>query len=195
MSGPRRRDATRTRRLLLEAASRRFATDGYAATTVRTIAEDAGVNVALISRYFDSKEGLFEACLWATRDELDRAGGEQSLAGVPEAIAYQVAGGADLSGRLGLLLRTSGDARAEEIRRAVLRTSAERLAAVAGWSPGDPDEVLLRAQLVLATTIGLAVLRSSDLLPPLTTTAEPDLVPPLRTLVEALLPPAPSDVT
>src|SRR5687768_16792368 len=58
-----RRDAARTRRRLLEAARRRFARDGYATSTVRDIADDAGVNVALISRYFTSKEGLFEACL------------------------------------------------------------------------------------------------------------------------------------
>ena len=67
---PRRRDAASTRQLLLDAARRRFARDGYAATTVRDIADDAGVNVALISRYFDSKEGLFEACLAAAVDEL-----------------------------------------------------------------------------------------------------------------------------
>ncbi len=65
------RDAAATRRALVRAARRRFATDGYRATTVRQIAADAGVNVALINRYFESKEGLFEACMMRTSDELD----------------------------------------------------------------------------------------------------------------------------
>ena len=50
------RDAANTRRLLLSSARRRFAQDGYSATRVRDIAADAGVNVALINRYFSSKE-------------------------------------------------------------------------------------------------------------------------------------------
>src|SRR5262249_4490858 len=55
VAGPRRRDAATTRQLLLDAARQRFAIDGYAATSVRDIAHDAGVNVALINRYFTSK--------------------------------------------------------------------------------------------------------------------------------------------
>ena len=39
-ASPRRRDAAETRRLLLGAALHRFATQGYAATTVREIADD-----------------------------------------------------------------------------------------------------------------------------------------------------------
>ncbi|GAA3163585.1 TetR family transcriptional regulator [Nonomuraea salmonea] len=68
----RRRDAARTRQRLLDAALKRFAHDGYAATTVRDITDDAGVNVALVNRYFQSKEGLFEACLEAASEELRR---------------------------------------------------------------------------------------------------------------------------
>jgi Transcriptional regulator len=74
MTIPRRpRDARATRALLLAAALRRFTQDGYDTTTVRQIAEDAGVNVALISRYFGSKEGLFEACLELAGEELQAA--------------------------------------------------------------------------------------------------------------------------
>src|ERR1700712_3708486 len=66
------RDADATRQMLLAAARRRFALDGYSSTTVRDIARDAGVNVSLINRYFDSKEGLFEACLQRAADAVDR---------------------------------------------------------------------------------------------------------------------------
>ena len=189
----RHRDAAKTRQLLLAAARRRFAHDGYAATTVRDIAGEAGVNVALISRYFASKEGLFEACLAEAVDELRRAAGSvSSLRDLPDSIARQVAE-AGAEGRpdpvLPLLLRSSGDERAEQIRLGVLRAFGERLASAAGWHPTDPDaeQVLLRAQLVLAASIGIAVLRSFPGLEPLASATEKDLVEPLRDLVDALL--------
>jgi AcrR family transcriptional regulator len=189
----RRRDATKTRQLLLDAARRRFANDGYAATTVRDIAEEAGVNVALINRYFTSKEGLFEACLRHASTELRRATGDVPFDQVPEVIAQQIArpGSAGLPGHLILLLRSSGDAGADEIRRAVLRESSEQLAAASGRPADGPqrEQVLLRAQLVIAAAIGIAVMRTSDLLQPLSSATEQDLVGPVRDLMDALLPP------
>jgi AcrR family transcriptional regulator len=190
----RRRDAAQTRRQLLDAARRRFAADGYAATTVRDIADDAGVNVALISRYFSSKEGLFEACLETTIDEMRRATGDVSLAEIPGVIAGQMAaagqGAQGAPSQLALLLRKSGDERADAIRIGVLRTSAERLAQAAGWRAGDPggDEILLRAEVVLATAVGIALLRSSTRLEPLASADEQDLLGPLRDLILAILP-------
>lgn len=182
----RRRDAAQTRGLLLDAARERFARDGYAATTVRDIADDAGVNVALISRYFVSKEGLFEQCLTSTIDEL-RTAGDVPRDRIAESIALQ-AGGTHAR-RLGLLLRSSGDERADAIRLGVLRTSAERLAAAAGRRPGDPeaDDLLLRAELVVATAIGLTLMRSSTPVEPLASAPAAALVPPLRDLIDALL--------
>ena len=55
----RRRDAVATRQAILEAATRRFATEGYQRAGVREIAADAGVTAALVNRYFGSKEKLF----------------------------------------------------------------------------------------------------------------------------------------
>jgi hypothetical protein len=92
-----------------------------------------------------------------------------------------------VAGQLALLLRSSGDERADEIRIGVLRGHAERLAAIAGAQPGD-DETVLRAQLVLCASIGVALLRSSGL-QPLASAGPDDLVTPLRDLVDALLPP------
>ncbi|MEV4658660.1 hypothetical protein [Micromonospora sp. NPDC049301] len=45
-----------------------------------------------------------------------------------------------------------------------------------------------RAQMALAAAIGIAVLRSSIQLQPLSSATEQDLVGPLRDLVDALLP-------
>lgn len=46
---------------ILEAAERLFASKGFDGTTVRDIADEAGVNIAMISYYFGSKEKLMEA--------------------------------------------------------------------------------------------------------------------------------------
>ena len=46
---------------IIETAEQLFAKKGYEATTVRDIAEEAGVNIAMISYYFGSKEKLLEA--------------------------------------------------------------------------------------------------------------------------------------
>ena len=43
---------------LLEAAEKLFAEKGYDGTSVRDIAQEAGVNLAMISYYFGSKDGL-----------------------------------------------------------------------------------------------------------------------------------------
>ncbi|MEU7870435.1 TetR family transcriptional regulator [Dactylosporangium sp. NPDC049140] len=192
----RRRDAARTRALLLDAARRRFARDGYSSATLRDIAEDAGVNVALIARYFESKEGLFEASLTAAVDELRRETGDVPLAEVHLVIADQAAriGPEGAPSQLALLLRTSGDERADEIRRGVLRASAERLAAAAHSAPGartGDDETLLRAQMVLAASLGIVLLRSVGGMEPLQSADRDALAGPLRDLVAALLPSGP----
>lgn len=46
---------------ILEAAERLFAERGFDGTSVRDIAAEAGVNLAMISYYFGSKEGLLSA--------------------------------------------------------------------------------------------------------------------------------------
>lgn len=59
MTASRPRNAAQTRADILDAARRRFATDGYEATTLRMVAADVGVDAALVSRYFGSKQDLF----------------------------------------------------------------------------------------------------------------------------------------
>lgn len=48
---------------LLETAERRFGEHGYAATSIRSIAEEAGANPALVHYYFGSKRDLLVAVL------------------------------------------------------------------------------------------------------------------------------------
>src|SRR3954469_17551368 len=59
----RRHDAQASREALLDAAGELFDERGYDAATVREIGERAGVDPALIARYFGGKEGLYLAAL------------------------------------------------------------------------------------------------------------------------------------
>jgi AcrR family transcriptional regulator len=54
---------SRTREQILEVARERFLADGYDRVTMRAIAEQAGVDAALISYHFGSKRGLFGAAM------------------------------------------------------------------------------------------------------------------------------------
>ena len=55
----RKSDETRAR--ILAAARKLFLHEGYERTTIRGVAHDAGIDPALVIRYFGSKEGLFLA--------------------------------------------------------------------------------------------------------------------------------------
>jgi AcrR family transcriptional regulator len=185
------RDATATRHALVRAARRRFATDGYRATTVRQIAADAGVNVALINRYFESKEGLFEACMRRTSSELGAAA-PTPVPGVDIArlITHVVnTPDGDDPLQLLLLLRSSGDENADRIRRATLTHFTEGLAAKAGWRADDPGTaaILLRAQLAIATMLGVVMLRTSAAVEPVASAGMAELEGPLGQIFEILL--------
>lgn len=52
-----------TEEKIKEAAKKVFSTKGYAATRTRDIAEEAGINLALVNYYFRSKEKLFEVVM------------------------------------------------------------------------------------------------------------------------------------
>ncbi|MEC8039206.1 MAG: TetR family transcriptional regulator [Pseudomonadota bacterium] len=60
MTQAKKRDAAATQQRILEAAQRVFHEEGYDGATTREIARRAEVNIALITRYFGSKIGLFE---------------------------------------------------------------------------------------------------------------------------------------
>ncbi|TAJ47037.1 MAG: TetR/AcrR family transcriptional regulator [Herbiconiux sp.] len=187
------RDAEATTRALVRAARRRFATEGYRATTVRQIAADVGVNVALINRIFVSKDGLFEACMLRTSSELDAQQPTRpaTIEAVIERLIMHVvnAPNGDDPLQLLLLLRSSGDENADRIRRRTLEHFTERLAAAAGWSADDPatEHVLLRAQLAIATMLGVVMLRASAVAEPVASATADDLTEPLSHVFGALL--------
>ncbi len=83
---------------LLDAAERLFAQQGYAATSVRAVADAAEVNPALVHYYFGDKHGLLEAVLEQALEPMVEA--LQALMSRPDASAVDV---------LGLLHRLGSD--------------------------------------------------------------------------------------
>jgi AcrR family transcriptional regulator len=71
------------REIILESAGRIFAQNGFRATTVRMITQEAGVNVAAINYYFQDKQELYARVLQrahqaaARTADADRAGSPQ----------------------------------------------------------------------------------------------------------------------
>ena len=82
--------AAQTRRRIEDAARARFSRDGYAATTLRTIAADAGVAIQTVYAVYGSKTNIVRALVWRVRDDAaaDAAGREaMAAATVADALA------------------------------------------------------------------------------------------------------------
>jgi AcrR family transcriptional regulator len=180
---PRRRDAAATRQALLDAATELFADRGYDRTTVRDIATRAGVNQALLFRYFGSKESLFaEATAGHTLRDVEPG------ALLATMLEHLLAPGSSehRDQVLTALLRTLGtDDEAAKIRR---RLTADYVAALATLTEAPDAE--LRAELVLAWVFGISFMRGVAATPPLANT-DPDVVralvlPAARTLLEKI---------
>lgn len=61
-----------TRQTVLEAARARFASDGFAGTTIRRVAADAGVDASQVMQFFRSKDQLFAAVMAVPASALER---------------------------------------------------------------------------------------------------------------------------
>src|SRR6201996_1012464 len=68
----RRPGTSTTRQAILDAARARFASDGFTATTIRRVADDAGVDASLVMQFFGSKNDLFAAVMSISPEALAR---------------------------------------------------------------------------------------------------------------------------
>lgn len=68
----RRPGPSSTRQDVLDAARARFASDGFAGTTMRLVAADAGVDVAQVMQFYRSKDELFASVLAIPGSALER---------------------------------------------------------------------------------------------------------------------------
>ena len=146
----RKRDSAATRAAILQAARRRFASEPFEQVGVRNVASDAGVDAALIARYFGSKEDLFRAVV----DDCPQAGeawaGERSTFGrrAVEKIVGKAHDGA-FEG-IFIALRSTASPRASEISRDAMKR--HMLEPLAHWLGGEQPDV--RARLLLAYFMG-----------------------------------------
>lgn len=162
---PRPRNANATRQAILEAARERFCSDSYDDVGMRDVARDVGVDAALISRYFGSKEDLFVAVLDSCKNGRDLMDGPREDFG--ERLAREIVygevmpcrddgqnegAGAKMRGLL-ILLRSVGSAKAMDVMQ---RTSNNRFFnPLAAWI-GGPDAPV-RARLAAGLIMGMAI--------------------------------------
>lgn len=154
-STPRSR-ATRGR--ILEAARTIFATHGYDGATLRNIALQADTNVALVIRYFHSKEDLFATAAdfdlrLPPLGELDR-----NMLGELMVSHFLAVWEENRSGReLVALLRAASSHPAAKARMQQI-FHAQLLGAIASLG-FPPEEAAMRASFVASQMLGFALIR------------------------------------
>jgi AcrR family transcriptional regulator len=175
----RRRDAPASRDRLLQAATELFTVRGFDQTTARDIGERAGVDAAMIARYFGGKAQLFIEVLRAEEatetlsDPLD-----------PDRLAWLL----DRTGRRGpgpvlqAGIRPYDDPEAQkaalaELHQRMVAPLRERLA-----REGDPEPAL-RAEVLTAALIGVILGRHAGTFEHLTAATTPQLLPLLLDLL------------
>lgn len=159
-SRPRRSDTTRE--AILRAARERFAADGYERATIRAIAADAGIDPAMVMRYYGNKEKLFAA---AAEFDLHLPDARQLPADkLGETLVRHFLHRWEVDESLAALLRAAvtNNAAAERMRQIFATQVAPALAA----GCPDSDEAARRAGLIASQILGLALCRYVLQLPP-----------------------------
>ena len=166
------RDSAATKQALLSAARDLFATVGYDATTVRAVADRAGVNQALLFRHFGNKEGLFAAAMSGQAMAVLEDGPPAQL--LQRTLSALLSDGQHGTELLFALLRSTGNSEATAALRAELES--RWAGAFARLVPtDDPSDAQLRAELLLAWLLGIGLLRSVIVTRPMAG-ADPDVV-------------------
>lgn len=152
---PHRRNAAATRARLLQAAREQFLRHGYRATSLRSVAAQAGVDVMLIRRYFGSKEELFTAATNVSDNvAVVRRAADDAVGHV--LIKRVLAARQDIDAPLFALLRSSGDPAVvarlnRQLETGLTRNLSKRI---------EADQPRLRADMVTALLLGIGVLRA-----------------------------------
>lgn len=157
---PRRSDATRA--AILAAARERFAGDGYERATIRAIARDAGIDPAMVMRYYGSKDRLFAAAAEFDLRLPDLTKVPRRQVGATVVRHFLARWEADET--LTALLRAgmTNPAAADRLRE-IFATQIQP--AVAALCP-DPAQAPTRAGLLASQILGVAVTRYLLRLPP-----------------------------
>ncbi|HEX6498766.1 MAG TPA: TetR family transcriptional regulator [Micromonosporaceae bacterium] len=178
---PRRSDPTRA--AILAAARDRFAADGYERATIRAIAADAGIDPAMVMRYYGSKDRLFAA---AAEFDLRLPDLSELPAGrYGEVLVHHFLTRWESDGTFLALLRAA--ATNEAARQRMLDVFAGQVAPVVAKVCPDPAHAAERAGLVATQMMGLAVCRYVLRLPPIAAMPADTVVAWLRPTIERYL--------
>jgi AcrR family transcriptional regulator len=157
----RRPGANTTRKEILDAARARFAADGFAATTIRRIASDAGVNPSLVMQFFTSKEELFAAVMSISPKSLERIstvfdGPDEHLGERVVRAHLEVWEGApeDSEPLMAMLRAAIGNEQAGSQLREFIQA---RLLDAMGAKGGNAPDAALRAGLASSMLVGIVV--------------------------------------
>lgn len=171
----RRPRSAATRAAILAAARSHFAEEGYDRTTIRGVAASAGVDPAMVMRYYGNKDGLFAAASDYDLHLPDLTATPVRRLGQATVSAFldrwEPAG--EIDGTLLILLRTTlTQDSARETMREIFAGQVGPV--VARVSPGP--EAPVRAGLIAAHLLGLALTRYVLRLPPIAGLARDELV-------------------
>ncbi|OHV45353.1 TetR family transcriptional regulator [Pseudofrankia sp. BMG5.36] len=196
----RRRDARRSRERLLAAAAELFAERGYAGTSLRAVAERAGVDAALVARYYGGKDGLYRAVLAA--DPVVSPVVDESDEGHEADDEARRRAADELAGLLARMVDRWENGPATTVGQNVFRcdlddaaaaATAERvgervlpLLRAAAEPPGGPDSEL-RAELATVVLLGIGVARTAGTLPALAAADPEELGVYARALLDTVL--------
>jgi AcrR family transcriptional regulator len=157
----RRPGTSDTRDQILAVARRQFATSGYDATSLRAIASEAKVDPALLIHYFGTKDGLFTAAtgLPTGLSALFAGQQDQTLRDFAETLVRSYLGFVDSDQSRNAILALVRSAVSNEKAATMLREFlATELLPVIASRTGHANAAL-RASLVAAQLMGVAMLR------------------------------------
>lgn len=154
----RTRNASASREALLDSAQSLFSERGFDQTTVRDIGDHAGVDPALIARYFGSKVGLYLATVTAEDADSQRPEISDDPRGYVEWLLIRI----DVQGPGPVLQALVRSDTAPEIREAarahLTRRLVEPLAGLLERSGAAKPRV--RAEIAVSALIGVLLARS-----------------------------------
>lgn len=182
----RRRNAEATREAIVEAARVRFMSNAYEQVSLRDVASAAGIDPALVIRYFGSKEGLFERVL--TTELSNPLGSADSLADV-STLGERMAKAAFKSDpnhhRHEMINTAIWSAASPTAARIVKRDVEERFVKPIAATLKGPDAEI-RAGLIMALMMGTAILHRMLEVPPLDGDDMTAVVPHLAAAIQQL---------
>ncbi|HEX5983885.1 MAG TPA: TetR family transcriptional regulator [Solirubrobacterales bacterium] len=180
--GRRAYDSAATRKALLEAGRQVFDELGYDGATTREIGERAGVDPALISRYFGSKEGLFLAVI----NQGPLAGDVEPIDPEPHALLGQLLRRWEEQGPSPVSRALATPTLTKEVREQVRKVVADRVLGPLTRELGKTGEDReLRAELLIALVLGVALTRSNGTLDGIARASLPELTAALGPLIDA----------